>query len=63
MKLAGFLLLFAGWVLVLATLILLGTAPGRTGFVMAGVGVEIVGIILVARAHLLGQSNRGRTLS
>jgi len=52
MKLAGFLLLLAGWALVLATLALLGTASARMAFVLAGAGVEIVGLILVLRAHL-----------
>ena len=36
----------------LATLALLGTASARMAFVLAGAGVEIVGLILVLRAHL-----------
>jgi hypothetical protein len=52
MKLAGFLLLLAGWALVLATFALLGPIPARVAFVLAGVGIEIVGLVLVARAHL-----------
>ncbi len=59
MKLAGFLLLLAGWLLVLATLALLGSAPARTGFLLAGIGVEVVGMVLVARAHLPVQEDRG----
>jgi hypothetical protein len=52
MKLAGFLLLLAGWALVLATPPLLGPGTERAAFVLAGVGIEIIGLVLVARAHL-----------
>ena len=51
MKLAGFLLLFAGWCLVLTALTILPSASARIGFVLAGVGVEILGLILAARTH------------
>jgi hypothetical protein len=53
MKLLGFLLLLAGWGLVLAALVLLAAPPPRDAFVLAGVGVEIVGLVLVIRAHLI----------
>jgi hypothetical protein len=52
MKLAGFLLLLAGWVLVLAAVALLGAAGPRGAFLVAGVGVELLGLVLVARSHL-----------
>jgi hypothetical protein len=51
MKLTGFLLQLAGWGLVLTALAILPVAATRTGFVLAGVGVEILGLILFARAH------------
>ncbi len=51
MKLAGFLLTAAGWGLVLTALALLPSQAARTGFVLAGFAVEILGIILTARAH------------
>jgi hypothetical protein len=51
-KLLGFLLLLAGWGLVLAALALLPAPAPRTAFVFAGIGVEIVGLVLVIRAHL-----------
>ena len=52
MKIAGFLLLVAGWLLVLAAVALLrGEAP-RAAFVLAGMGVEILALVLVFRAHL-----------
>ena len=52
-KLFGFLLLFAGWGLVLAALALLAADAPRIAFVLAGIGVEIVGLVLVIRAHPL----------
>ena len=52
MKVAGFLLLLAGWVLVLAAIALLAAAGPRGAFLLAGLGVEILGLVLVARAHL-----------
>jgi hypothetical protein len=53
MKLAGFLLLPSGWFLVLAAIILLPSAPAQTGFALAGMAVEILGLILVVRSHLM----------
>ena len=53
MKIAGFLLLFAGWLLVIAAVILLrGEAP-RAAFVLAGVGVEAFALVLLFRTHLV----------
>jgi uncharacterized membrane protein len=51
MKIAGFLLLLTGWLLVLAAVVLLAAPAARSGFVLAGVGVEILGLLLVFRAH------------
>jgi hypothetical protein len=51
MKLAGFFLLLAGWVIVLAALTLLPSALPRAVFVAAGVAVEVLGFVLVARSH------------
>ena len=61
MKLAGFLLLPSGWAIVLSTLVLLGPAQtvARTGFVLAGVCVEGLGLVLVVRAHILRRGHRG----
>jgi hypothetical protein len=51
MKLGGFLLLLSGWGIVLAAVRMLhGNAA--SAFVLAGVAVEILGLVLVARAHL-----------
>ena len=47
MRIAGVLLLFAGWSIVLAALALLASLPSpRAGFIFAGVGVEILGLVL-----------------
>ena len=59
MKLAGFLLLLAGWGIVLSAVVLLTSALPRGGFVLAGMGVEVVGLLLVVRSHLLLRGERG----
>jgi hypothetical protein len=53
MKLSGFLLLLAGWGIVLAALALLTVEAPRAAFVIAGVGVEALGLFLFARSHLV----------
>jgi hypothetical protein len=60
MKPAGFLLLISGWVIVLAALVLLAPvkAVARTGFVLAGVCVEGLGLVLVVRAHVPCRGHR-----
>ncbi len=52
MKLAGFLLLPAGWIIVLTAVVVLPAAPARAGFVFAGIAIELLGLVLVTRAHL-----------
>ncbi len=51
MRLVGFLLLLSGWGIVVAALALLHGAAISV-FILAGVAVEILGFVLVARAHL-----------
>jgi hypothetical protein len=51
MKLLGLLLLVAGWAITLAAVVLLKTTPERSVFAIAGVGVEVLGLILAFRAH------------
>jgi uncharacterized membrane protein YccC len=53
MKLAGFLLLLAGWAIVVAAVVLLLPANARVIFVLAGFGVEFVGLTLVIRSNPL----------
>ncbi|HZQ20162.1 MAG TPA: hypothetical protein VFA90_15695 [Terriglobales bacterium] len=51
MKLIGFLLLLSGWGIVLAALRMLrGNATPI--FILAGVIIEIIGVVLVAKGHL-----------
>lgn len=52
MKLAGFLLLPAGCVIVLSAVALLPPIPTRAAFVFAGIAVEILGLVLAIRAHI-----------
>ena len=59
MNLAGFLLLLAGWMLVLATIMLLTAPAPRTAFALAGAGVEVLGLTLVFRSHLVVRKKRG----
>jgi len=55
MKLLGFLLLVAGWLIVLSALVLLASGGLRVAFVLAGAGVEILGLVMVVRAHMGGE--------
>jgi len=52
MKILGFLLLLAGWLIALMAILLLPSMAARASFVIAGILVEILGFALVARAHL-----------
>lgn len=58
-KLASIFLLLTGWVIVLAALILLAPALPRTSFVLAGLGVEALGLTLLVRSHLSMRTERG----
>jgi len=51
LKFFGFVLLLAGWGLVICALALVAAQGPRAAFILAGVGVEIVGLVLVIRAH------------
>ncbi|HTS71019.1 MAG TPA: hypothetical protein VMO17_18730 [Terriglobia bacterium] len=52
MKITGLLLMPSGWFIVLAALVLLRTIPALSAFVAAGMGVEILGLVLLIRSHL-----------
>jgi len=51
MKILGFLLLVSGWAIVLTAVALLTEGTPRAAFVLAGIGVECVGVALLIRAH------------
>ena len=46
MRFVGFLLLVAGWFLVLAAIVLLGSSGLRGAFVFAGMAIEGLGLVL-----------------
>ncbi len=52
MKVAGFLLMPAGWIIALTAVAIL--PPGgaaRAAFILAGISIEILGLVLVFRSH------------
>ncbi len=57
MKIAGFLLLLVGWIIVLTAVVLLKPTPAQGGFVLAGIGIEVWGLVLVARSHRIIRSD------
>jgi protein-S-isoprenylcysteine O-methyltransferase Ste14 len=56
MKILGLVLLVSGWAIVLTSVALLTEEVPRAAFVLAGVGVEIVGLALLIRAHRVRRS-------
>jgi hypothetical protein len=52
MKTAGLLLLFAGFAIVMSALVLLSSNAFRSMFVVAGLAVQLLGLILTIRSHL-----------
>jgi hypothetical protein len=52
MKITGLLMMPAGWIIVITALVLLREFLARNLFVTAGIGVEIMGLVLFARGHL-----------
>jgi hypothetical protein len=58
MKPLGFFLLLAGWGIVLAAVALLASATLLlTIFMLAGIGVELLGFLLVLRSHAVLQGH------
>lgn len=53
MKLAALLLLVAGWAIVVFAVALLLSSGPRVAFVLAGVAVELLGLALAVRSHLV----------
>ncbi len=50
MRLVGFFLLLAGWGIVLAAVVVLGSGVPQNSVVFAGFGVEILGLALLIRS-------------
>ncbi len=59
MKGAGLLLLAAGWIIVLAAIALLPARPPRAAFILAGMGVEVMGAFMLFRSHYTLPRERG----
>ena len=59
MKVVSFLLLLAGWFLVLSSIVLLPSPAARGAFVFAGVGVEALGLVLLFRSHAIPREEKG----
>jgi len=59
MKFTGFLMLFSGWMIVLASMPLLASMKSRAIFVFAGLGVEVIGLVLVVRSHVALEDETG----
>jgi hypothetical protein len=58
MRLTGFVLLLAGWSIVVAAVAMLKpSTPPQAVFVLAGVGVEALGLALVVRSHRIPRGN------
>ena len=58
MKFLGFMMLLAGWFLVLASIVLLRSMGSRGAFVYAGTGVEALGLVLVFRSHSIPREEK-----
>lgn len=56
MRIAAFLLLAAGWVIVTAALFLLNMAAPRVAFVLAGLAVQVLGFVFAIRSHRVLES-------
>jgi hypothetical protein len=52
MRIAGFLLLVTGWLLVLCALVLLRLSPAMVAFISAGLLIEVFGLALAVRSHM-----------
>ncbi len=55
MKFAGLLVMPAGFFLAIAALILFSDSGQRIGFVLSGLAVELLGLGVAVRAHVLAQ--------
>ena len=58
MKFLGFMLLLAGWIIVVAAIAMLPAEALRAAFALAGTGVEILGLVLIIRAQLAARGER-----
>ena len=59
MKFAGFLLLISGWGIVVTSLLILPGESSRVMFLLAGIAVELLGLVLAVRSHRVPDIERG----
>lgn len=52
MKATGLFMLFAGFAIVLSAFVLLSPGAPRILFVLAGIAVQLLGLVLTFRSHL-----------
>lgn len=57
MRLVGFFLLVTGWIIILAAIALLEATP-QTGFALAGFCVQLLGLTLAVRSHLISRADQ-----
>jgi hypothetical protein len=57
MRVAGFLFLSSGWLIILAAVVLLKSAA-LAGFVLTGLVVQMLGLTLVVRTHVLPHGDK-----
>jgi len=60
MKFAALLLLLSGWAITLAALPLLRGFTLQAAFSLAGIAVELLGLVLLVRSHLPSPEERRR---
>jgi len=57
MRLLGFFLQISGWIIVLAAISLLHDAS-QAAFAIAGFGIQLAGVALAVRSHLIPHGER-----
>jgi hypothetical protein len=58
MKMVGFLLLLAGWLLALAAIVMFDAQPVRLAFILTGLAVEALGLVMAFRSHLIPREEK-----
>jgi hypothetical protein len=53
MRLSGLMLLVAGWAITVFDVGLLHTTGARSGFVLAGLAIELLGLAFLIRSHVV----------
>jgi hypothetical protein len=51
MRTGSLLLMPAGWLIVLAAVVLLTSGPAQVLFVLVSIGIELTGFVLLARSY------------